>query len=234
MLQEAATTSRSHEPHGTTVLKLACTVNGCGALIRALALGGMVVEVYTGHKPALVNRTWLSTVAMLIIASGLAASMTWQRSGRLLADRIVPAGWGISFRPPRDFESVSRDGSDPPAAVRYRLVGAHGAAAELAVWQIHAPAGVNATRVCDVILRQIDVSWLRSFFSPPPTRAEAELGGRRAVEILDPATQTAVRAIVLDSGVAYAVSLRVEGAAMDKGVYRLFDLTCRSVEFDED
>lgn len=194
----------------------------------------MVIEVYSGAKPARASRAWLASIALLMVASGLAASMTWRRSSRLLATRVEPAGWEITFQPPRPFESTGRGTSGPAEAYRYRLSGEGGASAQLAVWRLHASEGVTAAGVCELILQQAEVSWLRSLLGPPPTRFEDTIGNRTAIEIQDPATQMAVRAVVLESGVAYAVSLRVQGAAIDEGVYRFFDLTCRSVEFKAD
>jgi hypothetical protein len=40
-----------------------------------------------------------------------------------------------------------------------------------------------------------------------------------------------VRAIRLQNGYGYAVSLRVEGGPLDEPLYRSFDLACRSVDF---
>ena len=191
----------------------------------------MVVEVYSGAKPARPHRAWLSSLALLVIVSGLAGAMTWQRTGRLLAGRTEPAGWEISFCPPRVFEPEERKSSQVSTVYPYRLSGERGASAELAVWRLNLEEDVTMIRVCDLILQQNRPSWLRTLFGPPPTRTEGRVGDRVAVEVQDMATQTVVRSVVLETGVAYALSLRVEGAAIDEGVYRLFDLMCRSVEF---
>jgi hypothetical protein len=40
-----------------------------------------------------------------------------------------------------------------------------------------------------------------------------------------------VRTVVLETGAAYAVSLRVDGGPIDDTLYQLYSLACRSVEF---
>jgi hypothetical protein len=66
------------------------------------------------------------------------------------------------------------------------------------------------------------------------TRLDTRLGPFRAVEIQDPLLGVVVRAAEVGGAGTYAVSLAVEGPEIDTENYRVFDLTCASVEVHVD
>jgi hypothetical protein len=187
----------------------------------------MTLEVYTAGKPAIAHRTWVSACLLFLLVSSLAAWMTWNRSGRLLAERIHPAGWTISFQLPVQFRPIERE----PGRLRFHAVGFFESPPELTIQKAMVIRGTTAVSVCDAVLRP-HVSWLRGFLGPPATSSVELLGSRRALELHHPTVAMAVRAIVLDSGEAYAFALRVKDRPIDEPLYRLFDLLCRSVEYD--
>ncbi|MEK7732052.1 MAG: hypothetical protein AAB363_09390, partial [Planctomycetota bacterium] len=51
------------------------------------------------------------------------------------------------------------------------------------------------------------------------------------VQVHYPGIPMVVRAIRLQNGYCYAVSLRVEGGSIDEAMYHSFDLACRAVDF---
>jgi len=114
----------------------------------------------------------------------------------------------------------------------YRFVAILGqaAAAELTVQRMELRPGADAIEVCYALLSP-HTSLLRSLLARPPERSVEPLGDREATELRDTAIPMVVRAVVLSPGLVYAASMRVEGATLDESLYRLFDLTCRSVEF---
>ena len=63
----------------------------------------MIVELYNATKPASAPRALISSLLLLALACVLAAIMSWTRAGEPLSVRIEPAGWPISFRPPKGF-----------------------------------------------------------------------------------------------------------------------------------
>ena len=167
---------------------------------------------------------------MLLSVSGLAGWLAWSRSGEFLAPRIEPLGWGVSFRPPARFEPVTPEVTAPAYAIAFRTPTASGGVAELVFRRIEASSNVDAGEICNLILRPHS-SLLLSIFAAPPTRSAEKLGPLDAVQVHYPGIPMIVRAIRVDRGFGYAVSLRVEGCPMDESLYRSFDLACRSLDF---
>lgn len=192
----------------------------------------MMIEVHAGGKPAVPYRAWVASVVLLFGVSGLALTLIFDRTGRFLQDRVSPAGWHISFQPAKAFELVGPESDVSSGVRRYRLVSQRGGIAELAFWRVDARDGLNAVEVCDQVLQRTHLSWLRAFFPDPAPIASVEaLGGIRSDQILDPTIPMVVRAVVLNGGWAYAVSLRVEGASMGQRLYRTFEATCQTIEY---
>lgn len=192
----------------------------------------MIIEVHTREKPAVPGRAWLAAFLLLVVASALAAALSWGRAGDVLSARIEPPGWMISFRPPRRFETG--EFGHTAFGQAYRFHGATPAGdATLAVYRVEG-IDIDARALCD---RLLQAHW---GLDPPPvgmsrlTRLDTRLGPFRAVEIRDPLIGVVVRAAELGGAGAYAVSLAVQGAEIDRESYRLFDLTCASVEVHVD
>lgn len=57
------------------------------------------------------------------------------------------------------------------------------------------------------------------------------MGSRQGMEAADPGGHALVRAVRLDDGIGYAVSLLVTQGGIDQELYHLYDLTCESIEY---
>jgi hypothetical protein len=193
-------------------------------------MAAMTVEVYTAVRPAIPLRAWVSSLLFLISASGLAGWMSWSRSGLLLAPRIEPQGWDMSFRPPRRFEPIAYDPNAPARVVLFHTTTASGGVAELAFRRVEAPPQVNAGEICELLLRPFG-SIFMAVFAPPTQRTVERLGSLDAVQVHQPAIPMIVRAVRLPDSSAYAVSLRGLEGPLDESLYHSFDLACRSAEF---
>ena len=197
------------------------------------SIGSVAIEVYTAGRPAVPLRAWLSSILLLASVCGLAAWMSWSRSGESLAARFEPLDWGISFRTPRRFEPLNPDLPTPAYAIAYRTVTASGDMAELVFRRIEAAQNLDAGEICNLILRP-HASLLLAVFAASPTRTTEKFGSLDAVQIHYSAIGMVVRAIRLQNGFGYAVSLRVVGGPIDEPLYRSFDLASRSVDFKLD
>lgn len=196
-------------------------------------MGDVAIEVYTTSRPAVPLRAWISSILLLISVCGLAGWMSWRRSGDSLADRVEPKDWYISFRAPTRFEPLTPGATAPAYAIAYRTSTAAGEMAELVFRRIEAAQNLDAGEICNLLLRP-HASLLLAVFAAPPIRTTEMLGPLDAVQVHYPAIPMVVRAIRLQNGSAYAVSLRVVGGPIDEPLYRSFDLACRSVDFKLD
>jgi hypothetical protein len=193
-------------------------------------MAAMPMEVYTAVRPAIPLRAWVSSLLLLVSASGLAGWMSWSRSGLLLAPRIEPQGWDMTFRPPRRFEPITYDPNAPVRVVLFRTTTASGGVVELAFRRMEALPQVNADEICELLLRPFG-SIFMAVFAPPAQRTVEKLGSLDAVQVHQPAIPMIVRAARLPSNPAYAVSLRALEGPLDESLYHSFDLACRSAEF---
>ena len=190
----------------------------------------MPLEAYSATKPPLRYRGWVSAIALLLVSTSLAWTLTRSRSEGGLAERVHPAGWDISFRAPAGFARVTGGDSDGADVCRYRLAQADRPETELAVWRVGAGGGLSATQVCERILEQSHPFWFRALFGPSAAKSLERLGGYGAVELADPSMPMIVRSIVLQDGSAYAVSVRSIGGPIEEPLYRIYTQTCRSLE----
>ncbi len=194
----------------------------------------MPVEVYSTVKPASRVRAWATASLLLIVAGSLAASLTRSGSGHgVLGDRIEPQGWDITFHPPAMFQEADSSPEHFSSTYRFQHVRREGGSVELIFWRVRAESGATPLTVCRDVLDSAE-SWLTILFGPRRTRTEAPIGDRDGLEVHNPAIPMIVRALVLENGWAYAVSIRLRGAPFDEPLYRLFDLTCRAVRFKTD
>ncbi len=190
----------------------------------------MPAEVYSAIKPAAAYRSWVISLFLLLLASALAGDMATRGSGGWRAgDLIKPEGWEMIFRAPAQFEEINPDPQRFGATYVFEHRDANGILIQLTFWRMRAE-GATAFKVARTILEE-SRSWFSLFLGPPPTKSVGRLGNRDALEVLDPAVPLVLRALVWESGWAYAVSLRVEGAPIDEKLYALFEMTCQSVQF---
>lgn len=191
----------------------------------------MLAEVYNPITPASRHRALIAAAGLLLLASALAAEMTWRRSGAPLSVRIHPPGWKISFEPPKGW--VRGLSGDSTAVITFRSSNRAGNTSTLAFWRLdrwieddpEAIGALNLGQDGTLVGYEPNVTEPRS----PTTK----LGPVDAYERVDAQQRTVVRASVHWGGEVYAVSLSVEGGAIDEQVYGLFDLACRSIRFED-
>ena len=190
----------------------------------------MPAEVYSATKPPAPYRAWLIASFLLLLASALAGEMVQRGSGSWTAGSLIqPQGWEMAFRPPAQFEEVDPDSQQFGTTYVFRHRGSDGRLVELTFWRLRA-GDASAVKVARTILEQ-SRSWFSLLLRPSPIKTVGRMGNRDALEVVDPAIPMVLRTLVSESGWAYAVAIRVEGAPLDKPIYALFDMTCRSVKF---
>lgn len=192
----------------------------------------MPAEIYSTTKSAAPYRAWVIAAFLLVLASVLAGHMVKRGSGSWRAgDLIQPEGWEMGFHPPAQFSEVDPEPEQFGSTLAYEHRQSGGRRLRLTFWRLRAD-DASAYKIARIII-EASRSWLSLVLGPAPTKALGRLGSRDALEILDPSIPLVLRTLVWDSGWAYAVSLRVEGGAIDPGLYGLFDMTCRSVRFQK-
>ncbi len=185
----------------------------------------MVIRVHTSEKPAIFRRAWFASGLLLAISSVLAWAMVRGRSGEVLGPRIEPAGWSISFRPPRAFPT----GAFGPTEYHFYGQTAGGFRPVLAVFRLEDAVLGDAATVCERVLRAYSRQPLSAVRLSRLTWHDRKLGPFEAAEIWDPQLGIVVRAAVLENREGYAIFLHVPGE-IDPRSYRLFDSTCSSTE----
>lgn len=189
----------------------------------------MPAEIYSVTKPAARYRAWLIASFLLLLASALAGDLVQRGSGTWTAGGLIqPQGWEMAIRPPAQFVEVDSDPQHFSATYVFHHR-SNGQLVELIFWRLRAD-DVSATKVARTILEK-SKSWFRLLLGPAPTRTVGHLGNRETLEVHDPAIPMVLRTLVSETGWAYSVSIRVEGRPIDEGLYALFDMTCRSVQF---
>ncbi|UCE60549.1 MAG: hypothetical protein JSU63_02125 [Phycisphaerales bacterium] len=189
----------------------------------------MVISVHSPTKEALPRRTLFATLLLLGVVSLLAVQMSWQRAGNPLGPQVKPGDWAISFEPPRGWVAAPPAPAGNPIALPYHGVTRSGQPATMVFWRLERPPENDLPLICAMILDQHDV------LVPPDLRAigygerPADLCDVDGLEQSGPRNQAVVRATVLSTGNAYAVSLSIDGATIDDHTYRIFDLAARSV-----
>jgi|CXWL01.1.fsa_nt_gi hypothetical protein len=190
----------------------------------------MPAEVYSATKPPAPYRAWLIASFLLLLASALAGKMVQRGSGEWTAGSLIqPQGWEMAFRPPAQFDEVDPDPQQFGSTYVFQHRGPDERLVELTFWRLRA-GDASAVNVARSILEK-SKSWFSLLLGPSPTRTVGRLGNRDALEVLDPTIPMILRTLVSESGWAYSVAVRVEGGPIDKPIYALFEMTCRSVRF---
>ena len=105
--------------------------------------------------------------------------------------------------------------------------------AVLSAWRLHGPFRRPDFGPCEVLSEHFEAA------GDPPlladTRGPVSLGGREACERLTASRSTVVRAVVVGSDEAYALSLMLSApeAALDDQAYALFSRVCDSAALPE-
>ena len=193
----------------------------------------MPFEVQTAGKPAVPHRALVFGVVLLALTCALAGNMVRSGSRKALGLRVAPPGWAISFQPPRGFQP-GRETIDAGAMSVRGFVGATrgGAMVTLTVRHLRIVSQVDSETVARLVAGKFAAGPLVDSKYPRPGQQVARIGMLEAVEILNRQIATVVRAVVLPDSRALALSLSVQGASLDTQIYRLFDLTCRSVVYE--
>lgn len=190
----------------------------------------MLIEVHTREKPAVARRALACSIFLLVLATTLAAVMTWRRSGEPLMPRIEPNGWSISFRPPRSVEEGRFVLSEMGPAFVFYVRTQTGVRATLAVYRLLGAAVGDPQAVCDRVLHAQMPMPLHARGLLPLTWFDKKLGPHDAVEVWDPQIGVVVRAVVLGNDHAYAVSLGLGGQPIKPDGYHWFESICDSIE----
>lgn len=191
----------------------------------------MVFRVYSSSAPVPSRRVLFFTLLLFGLVSVLAGSMTVRRGNDRLGPRIAPPGWGITFRVPKRW--VPRT---PLPGASVTVFPFHGESSgrvpvDLAVWEIDEQLAGGSTEICSLILRQYGAPGGGHKRDGAPVTGRRAFGSIQGVEAMGPNGSTVVRAVVLERGVGYAMSMNAGRSTIGTALYELFDLTCRSVEY---
>ncbi len=191
----------------------------------------MFAEVFNPTRPPAPHRAPIAGVLLLLFASALAAEMSWRRTGDPLAARIHPPGWSISFQAPRGWiRSVRAVGATE--VVAFHGANRAGHPTTLAFWRLDQWTGDDLETVCVLILGQHGAQVLPDRAPTDLTSPATQFGPVDGFELVDREQTTVVRAAQLSAGEAYAVSLGIDHDVIDEHAYGLFDLACRSIEYE--
>ena len=191
----------------------------------------MVVEVYTGSKPAKPRRALLAALLLLAAACVAAWTMSANRSGGVLPTRLKPPGWAISFQRPARFREGKPLLTPLRSAYPFFALTPERVPVFIAIHRMELARGTDPRTACDRILRA-DLGPRVSFLDTTTlTWFDKKLGSLDAVEVWNPLIESIViRGTVLPSGETYAVSLRTDGRIPPE-LYRVFERTCASIEY---
>ncbi len=191
----------------------------------------MAVKVYAPSTPIPARRTLFFTIVLFGLVSALAGSMAVQRGSDPLGPRIAPRGWAMSFRIPKGWIPGTPVPGGSVTVFPFHGQSADRTPVDLAVWQIDEQLSGGPTEICSLILRQYGAPGSETTLGGVPVTGRKAFGSIPGVEAMGPNGSTVVRAVVLDRRVGYAMSLNAGPSTIDKALYELFDLTCRSVEY---
>jgi len=175
--------------------------------------------------------------AILLLGVCALAESTAVRSGGVLRERIHPADWEISFQYPLAFvpaDNEPRQLTEQESVLTYRLKEDRGAAA-IAIYRIEVPPGTTAAHICAQMFARLsaDPSRIPGLAAGHvPKVVNTRVGALDAIEVSDWELGIAVRATIVAHGLGYAVTLTTDPPHADPKLYALFDLTCRSIEYD--
>ena len=193
----------------------------------------MLVEVHSPITPASRYRALTAAAALLLLASALAAEMTWRRSGEPPSVRIHPPGWKISFEPPKGWVRGLKARGGSTEVITFRRSNRPGYSSTLAFWRLEGRIADDPEAISVLILGHHDA---QVGYEPSVTELRSpatKLGPVDAYERVDAQKKTVVRASLPWGGNVYVVSLSVEGDAIDEQVYDLFNLACRSIRRED-
>ena len=190
----------------------------------------MVVELYNGTKSASATRARVLSIILLALACVLAAMMSWSRGRQPLDIRIEPPNWRISFRPPKRFTQGELVQTSFAEVIALFGVTTHGAGARLAILRLHPSVADDPATLCAELVRQYAFVPPHEGLSPVAGHTGAKLGPFDAVQTMAPSRSAVARVAALPTGIRYAVALAVDGEPIDDDLFRLFELTCASIE----
>ncbi len=193
----------------------------------------MFAEVYNPTRPPAPHRALIAAILLLLLASALAGQMSWRRTGDLLAARILPPGWSISFQAPKGWIRGISAQRGSTAVITFHGPNRTGHPTTLAFWHLDPWTGDDLEAVCLLILGQHGAQASSSPFPTDLTSPATKLGLMDGYEQVDVQRTAVVRAAQFSADEANAVSLSVDSDVIDEHAYRLFDLACRSIENED-
>lgn len=195
----------------------------------------MSFRVSSGGKSASPRRALVVSIVLLAATCALAASMSWRRSADTLGERLAPAGWDISFSPPKRFQPAGQSSNRSGFEYRFRGEWLDDRSLILifrGVAPTHA-AGVPRDQSIGDFGDSAMSSRAFSFgsVSTLPKSSRVSIGSLPGAEVGNLDVGTIVRAAVSSEGARYAVVLSTGGRPIDRPLYELFDLVCASVRY---
>lgn len=190
---------------------------------------GMDIEVHSFSRDISQRRTLLAAAFLLILSCGLAVGMSWRRAANPLVPVLTPQQWKVLFSVPRRFETgearVARDAS----ALPFFGESSDGVKVFCILWRGTRESGVDLETTAQDILREfgVGVNWFGEARTRP---AKAEpMGEQEGLELIS-VSESAVIRIAAVADEVYAVLFATQRAKLDPEMFRLFDLTCRSMK----
>jgi len=176
----------------------------------------------------------ISAFALITLALVLAGALSWHRAREPLGTRFHPAGWSVSFQPPRGWTPGAAEHVGPTTAIPFHGYTRTGKHVTVAVWRVRGTIAVEPRSVTALILGQDAGAGQPDSPETAATGRVARVGRLHGYEQLGPDGRVVVRAASTVNGAVFALSCRVENAAIDEHTYMLFDLTGQSLEFEEE
>lgn len=165
----------------------------------------------SSHSPIVGSETRKAltfSLLMLIGTTGLAGALVWNRRAIALGLRIAPAGWYISFTPPRRWVQLPAEGMPDELAFRSGPTGQ--ARRLLIVRRIVHPKYETSAPIAKRYLRELHYPGLKGLFAPAFEAYPSPSGPFEGAIVEDIENGTIVWAAIVD-GEAYCVALIIDG-----------------------
>lgn len=189
----------------------------------------MLDHVHAPEKPAFRRRTIASAVALLVISTGLASTLSWSDRHQLAETVISPDGWSVSFRAPAGARWVALR-----AELRDRFAllipTPSGAFAKLRAFRVKQSAATDLQTKAEDILRSLPSLPPHAIGSLSVVWRDKKLGPYEALELWEPGIGLVLRIARVRNGEIYAVSFGLLPSSIDPDSYGIFDQFCHWVE----
>ena len=191
----------------------------------------MVAEVYVQTRPVSMWRGLFSSSLLLLVAAGLAASLSHSRLGQTI--EVGGPAFGATFRCPSFFEVSIESDTASTGLIQLRGTGRGSSELILQAHRIKVGPKISALDICVEALSRHDpwMAILPGFSRTRSVEADLEyLGAHEGVEAVGDDGSSLARAAVVSQGRAYLFVMKVPGVRINPSTYRIFDRICQSFE----